>query len=353
MRRTLPLVAILLAACASGPAGDEGPAEANVAERYSGREGESPVGVIPDVVFRDESRGSDVTVTIEYPTRTGSNPVIIFSHGFGGSNRSYVALSSFWASQGYVVIKPKHSDSGALRNLESLDEIWDSQSVADWRNRVRDVVFLIDSLASMEKRFPELQGKIDATRVGVGGHSYGAHTAMLVGGATTYPGPVRYADPRVKAIVAMSPQGPAGDRGLTRESWAGLEIPALFMTGNRDRGIGETETPEWRREAFALSPAGDKWFVSIQGARHASFTGRLEGIDRRDDVGMQSDPFRDTRTDIPRARSEGIAYGQREIFRKISGISLAFWDAYLREGAEGREALARSGERSGVTLERK
>ncbi len=362
MMRNLRLLVpmLILAACASGgPNRDsrEGSRE-TPRSRYSGEEGQSPVGAIPDVILHDDARNKDVLVTIEYPTKGGPNPLIVFSHGFGGSNQGYVGLSSYWASQGYVVIRPRHADSGKLRELGSASEIWKSQSPADWMNRVRDIVFIIDSIDRIEERFPELKGKIDRAKIGVGGHSYGAHSAMLVGGAKTYPGPVRYADARVKAIVAMSPQGTAADRGLTRESWDEVRIPALYMTGSLDQGVSEAENWEWRRQAFELSPAGDKWFISIEGARHSSFTGRLPEMPERrtemdipDSTGtVTADSQRGTRRED---RLEAGALRQKEIFRRIKVASLAFWDAYLRDDGAGREALAKTSEQAGTTVEKK
>ena len=49
------------------------------------------------------------------PDAPGPHPLIVFSHGFGGSSRGYVGLSSYWASHGYVVIAPSHADSVQLR----------------------------------------------------------------------------------------------------------------------------------------------------------------------------------------------------------------------------------------------
>ncbi len=364
IRRFLIVTLVLLAACATvDDDGEDNLASDESRPRYSPEAGTSPVGVIPDAVIRDAERDKDLTVNIEYPTRPGPHPLIIFSHGFGGSNRSYVGLSSYWASKGYVVMKPAHADSSRQPGVRELEDIWESQTPADWRNRVRDVTFLIDSLDKIEQQFPELAGKIDKSRIGVGGHSYGAHTAMLVGGARTFPGGVSYADPRVKAIIAMSPQGPSEIRGLTRESWAELRTPALFMTGTRDRGISDAETPEWRREAFELSPAGDKWLIVLPDAGHAVFTGRMERFTeaqareeaRRGDPLDPDDP-RDpqARTRRPRARgaAEGLAARARSSFAQIKVLSLAFWDAYLRGDAPGREQLEKAADR-GVELKRK
>ncbi|MFP5246343.1 MAG: alpha/beta hydrolase family protein [Thermoanaerobaculia bacterium] len=367
IQRTLVALALALAfvSCASNPSGlDE---DQTPRSRYSAESGESAVGVIPEGFLRDETRGKDVPFTIEYPQRPGPHPLIIFSHGFGGSNRAYVGLSSYWASQGYVVLKPGHADAGKLTG--SVQDIWSSQTPADWRNRVRDVTFFLDAKDALEQKYPELVGKIDWNKVGVGGHSYGAYTAMLAGGVRTFPGGTSYADPRIKAIVAMSPQGTGDVRGLTNESWAELRIPAMFMTGTEDRGPAENETPEWRRQAFENSPAGEKWLIVIAGARHGTFTGRVDApfqqptettIPRMDDP-TNPDPTRDPRRNpgIPSTTQRGPAregpggLRQRGLFGTAKAISLMFWDTYLRNDQEGRTALEKAGERYGVEVVKK
>lgn len=340
MRQLAGVAALLalLAGCASGDA----PAGEDARDRYTVEVGDSPVGVIPAASLRDETRGKDLELNIEYPTRGEKHPLIIFSHGFGGSSQSYVSLSSYWSSQGYVVIKPTHADSRRI----SRGAI-ESEGPAEWRNRVRDVTVIIDSLAALEQKYPELTGKIDATRIGVGGHSYGALTAMLVGGTKTFPGAVSYADPRVRAIVAMSPQGPADRWGLTRESWAAMRVPALYMTGTLDRGIEDSEDPAWRREAFTLAPSGDQWLVVIQGARHASFTGRLddvwqEEIERRRREQASTPTRPGERPTDPVSRTGRLVGREQEIFETIRSLSLAFWDAYLRGESSGRELLEKT-----------
>ncbi|HYI10184.1 MAG TPA: alpha/beta fold hydrolase [Thermoanaerobaculia bacterium] len=363
------LLALSLVSCASSDSLDNTPTPRS---RYSGEIGESPVGVIPEEVFRDTQRNKDIPFSIHYPTRSGPHPLILFSHGFGGSYRTYVALTSYWASQGYVVIAPSHADSGRRRDVRRAEDIWESQTPADWRERVRDLTLFLDSLDELERRYTELQGKIDRTKVAVGGHSYGAFTAMLIGGTRTFPGATAYADPRVKAVLAMSPQGPSDVRGLTAESWNELRIPALFMTGGMDRGVTETETPEWRRQAYELSPAGDKWLIVLEGARHGSFTGRIEFIEvpRTEQQQLPSvadpnrDPERDPRLPDERPRITGTQPGrpgregmpglrERGIFAQVKAISLAFLDTYLRGDAEGRTALEAAGSRGGVELQKK
>jgi predicted dienelactone hydrolase len=381
MKNRLIVAALVALALASAPATLEAQRDKeDTAKRYSGMEvGPTPVGVIPDVRLRDNERNKDVELTIEYPTRGTAHPLLLLSPAFGGSHRGYVGLSSYWAANNYVVIRLNHADRTA--NVTKAEDVWANATPADWRNRVRDITFVLDSIPALIKDFPELDGKIDTNKIGVAGHSYGGHTAMLVGGARTFPGGVSYADPRVKAILVMSPQGPSDQRGLTKESWTELKVPAMFMTGTADRGTVESETPEWRAEPFRLSPAGDKWLVTLDGAGNVTFSGGVPGLidqiarerGRDDGVSMPVAPdpddpdrvpntgraptTREVMREGPRAprgsKAETMAMRQKALFATARGIALTFFDTYLRGDAAAREALEKSAERPAVALEKK
>src|SRR4029078_239314 len=117
MRRTLLLLlAALTAACAgNSPAPSSTPQVATTT--YRSDSSPNPVGAIPSALLHDSKRNKNLEMVIEYPTRGGPYPVIIFSHGYGGSKDSYIALTEYWTAQGYVCIKTNHADSGALRTI--------------------------------------------------------------------------------------------------------------------------------------------------------------------------------------------------------------------------------------------
>jgi predicted dienelactone hydrolase len=353
----LLVLASLFLSCASDPDRPDKTKTANEEQpkNYRVESGPLAVGAIPDGALVDSQRKKDLALSVEYPIAPGSYPVILFSHGFGGSNRGYVGLSAYWASYGYVVIKPSHADStvgGAMR--DSSDAVT-AQTEVEWKNRVRDLVAIIDALPSLEEKYPELKGKLDLNRIGVGGDSYGAFTALLAGGVDVFrSGRIHLADPRVKAVVAMSPQGPSERFGLTKDSFATLTVPTLFMTGSRDLGA-EGEDPAWRRQAFELSPAGAKTFISIEGATHSSFAGRFaEPGERETDRTMDpfanpNDPYGQQRTtQSVRNRGDGTFQRERSTFATIKMASLAFWDQALKADARGSEFLQRLSGRTDV-----
>ncbi|HEX3580007.1 MAG TPA: hypothetical protein VHY33_15700, partial [Thermoanaerobaculia bacterium] len=180
-RIALAFAIVAVAGCASTPQQKTAPAPqpASYSPSYAFNMGSSPVGVIPSALLRDATRNKDVEVSIEYPTRgTGPFPIIIFSPGYGGSSHSYEALISYWTSYGYVCIRPMHADAGKLRDTMNdllqmkpedrrpgrrdrtppnpdkiartrpnlAEAIWDKEREPQWRDRVRDVTVIIDSL---------------------------------------------------------------------------------------------------------------------------------------------------------------------------------------------------------------
>jgi len=360
MRRVLPFL-FFAADCSSSTPNQPATAPVTLTVgNYSADMGPSPVGVIPAATLHDTQRNKDVEISIEYPTRGGSFPIIVFSHGYGSSDRGYEPLVSYWTSNGYVCIRPSHADAGLLRETpreapvirrgtqqqaqvvpipqrNAMEEIWDREREPQWQNRVADVKLVLDSLDDLELRFPELKGKMDHGKIGVGGHSYGAFTALLIAGMNG-----TFADPRVRAVLAMSPPGPSPDRGITAQSFATVKIPVMFMTGTNDRGANESEDANWRKQAFDDSPPGDKYFVLIDSARHSSFTGQIGFFD--------STPMNVPRTttdaygrpvQVPEQQPRGaLVFGNdRRIFQIVKITSLAFWDAYLKSDSTARELL--------------
>ncbi len=143
----------------------------------------------------------------------------------------------------------------------------------------------------------------------------GSFAAEAVAGATAdlpgRPG-VSFADPRVKAALCLSPQGP-GQFGLTSSSFATMRVPFMGITGSRDN-LGPLASAAWHEKPFDLSPAGDKYFVNITGASHMSFIS---------------------------SRSIAAAGSSQaeEIFAYTNSAALAFWDAYLKNDAGAKAFL--------------
>ncbi len=279
----------------------------------------APVGVVEDFELTDAARSRQVPLKIYYPLaeRAGGYPVVIFSHGAGGSKDSYEYLGRFWAENGYVVIHPDHagSDRAILRSGRVIEAL--KAAVVDPSNMVNrplDVSCIIDSLASIARAVPELRDRMDGTRIGVAGHSFGAYTAMALAGAVIHlPGGGKrtFGDRRIAAFIAMSPQGP-GDIGFSEDSWGAITRPMLTMSGTEDRELSGG-SPAERLKAFQHMPPGGKFHVTIAGVTHMDFG------DHRFD-----------------------GYAPPEKFHEIiKRVGLAFWDAALSGGDASAAAFGR------------
>lgn len=89
-----------------------------------------------------------------------------------------------------MTIQPTHDDSAVQRRNQGEENIRFLQAVRDalkkpalWESRPLDISYLLDALPLVGKRVPGLLGKIDANRIGVGGHSMGSYTTEAVAGA--------------------------------------------------------------------------------------------------------------------------------------------------------------------------
>lgn len=299
-------------------------------------DGPHGVVVLDEVRLRDTRRGRTLPVKVYAPQEKGQYPVVIFSHGAGGSKDGFELLARFWATHGFVSIHPSHADAiRDGRRPASAKELLDRtiREPRAWEDRAADIRLVLDSLPQIERVSPKLQGKLDTRRIGMAGHSFGAYTAMLLGGtAIDVPNGEKdrsFADPRVTAVLAISPQG-TGQQGLTLRSWRKMKLPLMTLTGSNDRGAGG-QNPDWRKQPFRFSPAGDKYHVFIDGANHFSFAGEAPTAARL----AQLNQARGRRFNF----RPGAGGEPSDIFNAVKHATLHYWKAYLQGDAEAREYL--------------
>ena len=269
----------------------------------------------------DAKRSRTVPVKIYYPPAgSGPFPVIIFSHGLGGSREGYEYLGCHWAARGYVSVHLQHPGSDAavwqdtpVTNLmASLRQ--SAASLDNAANRPADVSFAIDRLEQLDRESSPLKNRLDLARLGVAGHSFGAFTTLAVAGQV-FIGPggreISYGDPRVKAAVAMSAPVPVRKSTLDR-AFGKIKIPVLHLTGTEDSSpIGETKPAE-RRVPFDHIHGAEQYLLTLNGGDHMIFA----GVSRQLTV-EQTKQFKDL----------------------ICESSTAFWDAHLKGDAHAKAWL--------------
>ena len=229
--------------------------------------------------WTDAARKRDVPVTVYLPaSSTSAAPVIIFSHGLGGTRDGYAYLGRHWASNGFVSVHVQHLGSdaeilrGAKRPVESFREaIMNPKNTVE---RPKDVSFALNELARLNAVEGPFKGRLDLKHVGVAGHSFGAHTAMSVAGMS-FPTPVwNFADDRFTAAMAFSPMAP---RTQTEKRFGSVRIPVMHLTGTADDSpIGETLAKD-RRVPFDLIRDVPQLLLTLNGGDHMVFSG-TEGV---------------------------------------------------------------------------
>ncbi len=254
---------------------------------------ETPVYVGPAMVqveqiktvWRDQTREREVPVTIFYPRATGPFPLLILSHGLGGSRDTLTYLGRYWAEHGYVCAQIQHpgTDEGVWRGAttEAQAQVAMKRAVGDLTNilnRPRDVSFAIDQMLRLNADAQsELNGKINADEIGVAGHSLGGLTALLSAGQRAIAGgfSADLSDARIKACVAMS--SPLNAAAPLADQFADYQAPTFYVVGQNDNVVlGATIAHE---QIYNAIRAPDQYLLILAGADHMTFAGARFGPD--------------------------------------------------------------------------
>lgn len=234
-----------------------------------------------DLDWHDERRNRDVPVRIWYPQNMeGALPVVVFSHGLGGTRKGYGYLGRFLAQNGFIVILPQHihSDDSVWRDksnpMQSMKAA--ARDISEILARPEDISYVIDQAEKLNAEDPTFKGHLDLTRIAVGGHSFGAYTSLAASGRLLISprdgNVVDLGDRRVKACIALSP--PSGTRETAAASYAGIKVPCLHMTGTLDSSPIGGDKPEDRRIPYDSITVPDQYLITLNGGDHMVFSGR-------------------------------------------------------------------------------
>lgn len=269
--------------------------------------------VAKDFTVQDATREREIPLRVYLPPAAGSAqrppaPVVLFSHGLGGSRDGYAYLGKHWAARGHVGVFLQHagSDDSVWRNQTPAKRMAAMQQAASLQNyllRVQDVTAVLDQLTAWNAEAGHaLAGQLDLQRVGMSGHSFGAQTTQAVAGQSGPLGGQPFTDRRIKAAVVMSPGGPR--TGSANAAFGSVKIPWLLMTGTHDASPIGGQTVESRLAVFPALPASEKYELVLHNAEHSVFSDRALPGDT-----LQRNPNHQ---------------------RAIIALSTAFWDAFLR-----------------------
>jgi predicted dienelactone hydrolase len=227
------------------------------------------------------------------PPSDGRFPMVVVSHGTGGSELGHAWLAEGLAREGFVVVSLRHpgdnwEDRSAVRRPDYF-----SRRPAQ-ASRVVDAI-LAD---------PAWAARIDTTRIAVVGHSAGGHVALALAGgepsvervlahcssggaglredaamcglggrtgadaapappAPMPPPPARTRDARIRAAVAIAPLAIA----FTPESLAKVEVPVMVEVAVRD----EVLTPRFHGDAACAAIPGVRCMRTAAAGHYAAF----------------------------------------------------------------------------------
>lgn len=231
-----------------------------------------------EMVVKDDSNDISFNVLIQYPTKELSTPtafgpyiidvsnnakildsqfpLVIISHGSGGSHLLYRTISTYLAKNGFIVGMVEHF--GNNRNDNKLENTEENLIL-----RPKHISLTIDELLS-----DSYIGKhIIDNKIAVIGHSMGGYTALAVAGGIprTKEGKEieTISDSRIKAIVLLAPGAGWFMKGLDN-----VTIPIFMLIAEHD-----PITPAWNAETV-LKSIPDKsqvTFKMIANAGHFSF----------------------------------------------------------------------------------
>ena len=113
-----------------------------------------------------------VEVIKDAPMADGPAPLVLLSHGLGGTVLSLAWLAAGLAERGAVVVGVNHPNS-------TWDD-FDMEAALDYWTRVADLSLALDMILA----HPEFVDRIDPDRIMAAGFSFGGWTALSMGGVT-------------------------------------------------------------------------------------------------------------------------------------------------------------------------
>lgn len=122
----------------------------------------------PDAPLFDAEKAAPDATPAASPARL---PLILLSHGAGGTAGSLAWLGARLAARGYIVAAPNHPGNNAL-------EPYTTRGFAEWSIRATDLSRVLDAMLAD----PLFGPRIDPARIGAAGMSIGGHTVIDIAG---------------------------------------------------------------------------------------------------------------------------------------------------------------------------
>ncbi|HYE46391.1 MAG TPA: hypothetical protein VEA44_11540 [Caulobacter sp.] len=237
----------------------------------------------------DAERGRAIPYKLYLPGGSGPFPVVVHSHGLGGSRDGSTYINEALAREGIAVFAIQHpgSDSGILTpemvGATRQGRLALPPGAAE--GRFGDAPFAIDQIAAMNAEGP-YKGRFNLRRLGMAGHSFGALSTLVAVGQSLPVVDQKFRDPRIRAAIVYSPNKPR--QGDAKKVFARIDTPILHFTGTADRTPLDLEATPWERTIpFQSITGADQYLIVLHGGDHGVFGGRIGGggLNRPSDPG--------------------------------------------------------------------
>ena len=277
----------------------------------------------------DEQRdGREVPIKFYYPVLEDDSaqvPLVIWSHGLGGSRDGAGFLARFVASNGYAVLNTQHIGTDSSLWEGKPGHPWDNIRKAEITqetalNRYQDVPFVLDQLPAWIAAQDDVAGLVDLDTLGMSGHSFGAITTQIMAGQKVLQDDdlISLKEDRFKAAIAYSPSPPFGyDQASFDTLFADITAPVLYMTGSEDDSPITGKDYRYRIPVFDNSRGDDQYMVVLDDADHMVFAGSRGKLGKNEKRDLHEE--------------------------QIKILSLAFWDAYLKDDPDAKNWFSGQG----------
>lgn len=300
---------------------------------------QSPAFDVVDRDWFDAARARPVPVRLYLPSWASVErpvPLVVFSHGLGGSRFGYRYLGQHWAGEGFASLHVQHVGSdnslwSADGRLALLMRMHRAAQEAEVVARVRDLRFALDQLLD-----GDLGRQVDGRHVVAAGHSYGANTTLLVAGARVdRPGlALGLRDSRVRGAIVISAP-PFHGEALPERILGAIDVPTLHITGTEDviRIPGYYSDASDRVALFEGVGHARKTLAVFAGGVHSMFT------DRTSPGGMQlNSQVKAATQDLTTAFLRSVVKGDDERLQAWPGRHAAILSRFVGPDRSGQAA---------------
>lgn len=250
--------------------------------------------------FRNPDRTTDSPIDVYLPAvkNSGQIPVVIISHGLGSDRSTFAYLAEHLASYGFAVLMPLHIGTDTEQMARIMSGHGKPLNPDNFLNRPLDITHALDAVEAKYANDPVWQGRLNLSKVGLFGQSFGAYTAVASAGAdlelTAFAEKCankdsdfflnmslflqcravelpeqsyRLRDERVQAILAVNP---LTSGVFNKETMGAINIPTMIVSGTMD-----TTTPALPEQIIPYTwlTTPDKYLLLVRPGTHFTFIG--------------------------------------------------------------------------------